>query len=404
MVESHFDLYLRYILAVAQYFEDISIFFYDEDLHSSIFNFSSSINSTQFIEVLTNFENQADFTAWLIVYHRLADAELVTHQTSCSCCGQENFRGFRYKCKKCSNYNLCENCFWTGKHSGSHDPDQHPCKEYLFEKPKNQLRRSIRKSLRNSFRRSPSKQVPNLASQSGEDLTRKHLNLTNIIASPTHQRRILPSHSREYRFHDIAVDNSDSISNLGPNEEHSLIFHYLYLLKHKSQNETHDSLTSTEALNLKSFEKKIEQLENKNRHLMQQITHFKDSKSSGGSRAPLTIDGSLNDSQTSSEKNVFLDELMGLRQKKDDLEDYLGTLQDRRKVLMVQLDNLMKEFKDLDVNGNNAQQAMESLMGKFSTSLTTEPLQYSNHSEMDTMIDDHDLVRKMGNACPIDAN
>ena len=37
--------------------------------------------------------------------------------------------GFRYKCQRCHNYLLCQDCFWRGRVSGSHT-NQHEMKEY----------------------------------------------------------------------------------------------------------------------------------------------------------------------------------------------------------------------------------------------------------------------------------
>lgn len=402
LIEAHFDLFVRYVLAIAQYFEDISIFFYDEDLHSSIFDFSSSINLQQFIDVLTCFENQADFTSWLIVYHRLADAELVTHQVNCNACEQNPFQGFRYKCKKCNNYNLCQDCFWSGKSSANHDPDKHPCKEYLFEKPKNQLRRSIRNSFRNSFRCvGPTKQPTNFSKQNENNLTRKQLNLKNIISSPLFRKR--QSVTYEYRFRDLEFDNSDSISNISCDEEHALISHYLYLLNSKYENKETPESFSYDLNGVKGFEKTIENLENKNRLLMKQISNLKDRKADKKQRTLCKQDTP----NLSDEKDVFFDELIVLRRKKDDLEDYLNSLQDKRKVLMFQLDNLMKEFQDFEAsnaaplevlntiqsvhNNNTGQTAMANLIQQFSSNSIASGQAYSNHSSME-IADDHDLV------------
>jgi len=236
-----------------------------------------------------------------------------------------------------------------------------------------------------------------LANQNDDSLTRKQLNLTNIIASPTLQRKRQPSVAYDYRFHDIAIDSSDSIVNLGADDEHNLIAHYLYLLNNKSQQAgTYDSLSSTEPsslLSVKSYEERIEQLESKNRQLMRQITALKDGKSNGDqSRPGSTTCGSVNQSPNDAEKNGFLDELNGLRSKKVDLENCLGNLQTRRAALMNQLDNLMKEFKDLDMNGNNGQMEVGTFNSQFSTSISVTERQYSTNSDTMDTIDDRDLV------------
>ncbi|KAJ6218040.1 hypothetical protein RDWZM_009197 [Blomia tropicalis] len=392
LVEEYFNLYLKHILSIARYFEDISIFFYDEDLHSSVFDFSSPISLQNFLDVLTCFENQADFTSWMIVYHRLAEAEKVVHQINCNACGQNNFHGFRYKCKKCNNYSLCQQCFWTGKSSGNHDPDKHPCKEYLMEKPKNQLRNSIRKSFRNSFRRVKS---PPVSKQNDEadKLTRKHLNLRDIISSPQLRRRELMV-NYEYRFQDHVIDK-DSLSNLVVNDEHDLIAHYLYLLDNKSEKQSTSAFTTDDNKSVQTYEKTIEQLENRNRELMQRISKLKEVKGeSFQNNARTESPQSIESSQT--EKSVFFEELVALRHKKDDLENHLNSLQDRRKVLMVQIDNLMNEFKhlkptedtlNLTTNVPNKDITTDNLIQRLgSNSINTVPQYY------DPVVDDRELV------------
>lgn len=47
----------------------------------------------------------------------------------CDACHKENFTGFRYRCQKCHSYQLCQDCFWRGKVSGTHNND-HETREY----------------------------------------------------------------------------------------------------------------------------------------------------------------------------------------------------------------------------------------------------------------------------------
>ncbi|KAH9399556.1 hypothetical protein TYRP_017970 [Tyrophagus putrescentiae] len=444
LLETSFDQFLRHILTIAQYFEDVSMLLFDEDLHPSLFNFSASsppVTSSAFIEVLSSYENQADFTAWLVVYHRLADAELVIHHSAtCAVCGRHAFSGFRYKCKKCPAYNLCQECFWTGKSSGAHDADEHACKEYLLEKPR--LRQSLRQSFRNSFRRSPKKLSAEAAAAQqqqqqqsqpppvDEQLTRKELNLTNIIASPTGQRKFgvtfgqPPSSAaaaaagvEHYRFHDIVhldhhhrhhqlpgSHSANSITNLSADEEHTLIGHYLRLLSSAAATASksegaqptprtrhfdstlpavnYSRIAGGNAGDLHSYEKAIDALESKNRLLMAQIAQMKVGGGGGG----------VERWQRCRRRQRFFDELLSLRRKKDDLEKYLGDLNDHRKVLMVQLDGLMREFQELDVNGNSGGAggtsdgtASEPSFSRQSSVATTVERQFSTVSAMDTV-------------------
>lgn len=53
----------------------------------------------------------------------------VIHQTMCDGCRRENFSGLRYKCEKCHNYSMCQECFWLGRFSPPHSI-HHQVKEY----------------------------------------------------------------------------------------------------------------------------------------------------------------------------------------------------------------------------------------------------------------------------------
>jgi len=53
----------------------------------------------------------------------------VAHPIACDACQKENFTGFRYRCQKCHSYQLCQDCFWRGKVSGTHNND-HETREY----------------------------------------------------------------------------------------------------------------------------------------------------------------------------------------------------------------------------------------------------------------------------------
>lgn len=55
----------------------------------------------------------------------------VYHPVACEACCRESFTGLRYKCQRCYNYNLCQDCFWHGRTSGNHQND-HDVKEYSF--------------------------------------------------------------------------------------------------------------------------------------------------------------------------------------------------------------------------------------------------------------------------------
>jgi len=52
---------------------------------------------------------------WLPVLHRFAAAESARHQARCNICRQSPILGFRYRCLKCFNFDMCQMCFFAGK-------------------------------------------------------------------------------------------------------------------------------------------------------------------------------------------------------------------------------------------------------------------------------------------------
>ncbi|CAN7983133.1 unnamed protein product [Ixodes pacificus] len=66
---------------------------------------------------------------WLPVLHRLAAAETARHQAKCNGCKQYPIVGFRYRCLKCFNVDLCQSCFFSGRKTKSHKVT-HPMQEY----------------------------------------------------------------------------------------------------------------------------------------------------------------------------------------------------------------------------------------------------------------------------------
>ena len=69
---------------------------------------------------------------WLPVLHRFVAAESARHMSAkCSICKQSPICGFRYRCLKCFNFDMCQNCFFAGK-GGKYKNHKmaHPMQEY----------------------------------------------------------------------------------------------------------------------------------------------------------------------------------------------------------------------------------------------------------------------------------
>ncbi|KAI2802251.1 hypothetical protein BLOT_010444 [Blomia tropicalis] len=88
---------------------------------------------------------------WLLVLHRLRLAERSRHPAKCNLCRCYPIVGFRYRCLKCFNFDLCQECFLcdmaTKKHKSSH-----PIQEYCVATTSGEDMKDFTKILRNKFK------------------------------------------------------------------------------------------------------------------------------------------------------------------------------------------------------------------------------------------------------------
>lgn len=74
-------------------------------------------------------QHEPQSLVWLPVLHRLAAAESAKHQAKCNICKEYPIVGFRYRCLKCFNFDMCQSCFFFGRSSKNHKLS-HPMHEY----------------------------------------------------------------------------------------------------------------------------------------------------------------------------------------------------------------------------------------------------------------------------------
>ncbi|XP_035706036.1 dystrobrevin beta isoform X2 [Folsomia candida] len=342
LVLSRFSEYLQECLALPAMVLESPTFGYTDGLATTIFDGTSKITVNGFLDALLN-EPGPPSLMWLPLLHSMATVEDINHGVQCSVCKVGNIQGFRYKCQKCSSFNMCQNCFWEGKTSDNHRTD-HEVKEYATCK-------SGGKGLRNSFRKSlrcvpdkPKKLVPRFP-EKPEEL----INLSHIVPPsplPLHNGFSAVGYDSLDAYCDqkmFALDlgqgpsrmvNSYSESVSESDEEHRLIARYTARLASDGKYPHNRNMSQT-SMNLfdstQSQRDMISQLESRNREIMNQIARL---------RAQQELNY-LNESVDP----IAMDELHALRDYKMDLEDKLGGLQDSRRHLMGQLEGLMKLLK-----------------------------------------------------------
>lgn len=358
LVHSKLGDFLREILSLPAAVYESPTFNYKNNLESELFPPDAKVSVNDFISALVT-EPGPPCMVWLPLLQRFATVESIVHPTICSACHRENFVGFRYRCQRCNNYQLCQECFWHGRVSMGHQND-HEVKEYTnYKSPSKQIGYTLRKS----FRCVPEK--PNQAIPRFPEKPEKTLNLSHIVPpSP------LPSHngfsldglggSGDGVLHHFSVGGStlDSRGTYGRSldssgagvssgglhhynvggssslprastsndEEHRLIARYAARLAQEGRTPTASNTTTS--INSLGNEKNslgndasraqrelIAQLESKNKEIMREIQRLRRQQDA---------------EQLNQESPALMNELRALRQRKGELEGHLGQLQDSR--------------------------------------------------------------------------
>ncbi|KAI5638382.1 EF hand domain-containing protein [Phthorimaea operculella] len=338
--------YLREVLALPAAVYESPSFSYNDSLALSIFNQNTKVTVNDFLDTLMS-DPGPPCLVWLPLLHRLASVENVVHPLACSACRRSSLTGFRYRCSRCTNYTLCQDCFWRGRVSGTHTIE-HEVKEYAaYKSPSKQIGATLRKS----FRCVPERARPQLPRY--PDQPERTLNLSHIVPpSPVPAHNGFPEYTPSYNTGSLDSRSSRSTHrsilehlSRGVDDEHRLIARYAARLAHENRTmpRAGRSASLTPELGRSSSEgsevdaarqqrELISQLEAKNREIMREIARLRRQQEaevtpSGPGAPPLVC------------------ELRALRARKDELEGHLSALQESRKHLMHQLEGLMRMLK-----------------------------------------------------------
>ena len=269
----------------------------NENLNSSgrvelIFEEDSRVTVNDFLESMMS-DPGPQCLSWLLVLHRVINAEGIHHPVSCGSCRVQGFHGLRYKSDR-GQYHLCQNCFWRGKISPDHADDVF--KEY------------------NNFK---STQKRGGANNAQEKRNKSHYDCESTETSNGYPSRMVyegPSFSSEPTLPSVTLE-----------DEHSLIAQYAsQLTLGGSQVVGSRSRRDKGKKALHQSRQLVQDLEKKNREIMHDINALRKSHKSSGGNAHL------------------LNELSDLRSHKDELEGRLNELQATRQELMTELGELMK--------------------------------------------------------------
>ncbi|XP_072219044.1 dystrobrevin, beta a isoform X4 [Leuresthes tenuis] len=319
---SKFDSFLREALKLPTAVHEGPSFGYTQTVARSCFPQQKRVMLNMFLDIVAD---TPQCLIWLPLMHRLANVEHVYHPVSCSYCRGNGMTGFRYRCLRCRGYQLCQNCFWRGNASGSHS-SQHQMKEHSsWKSPATKLGRALSRTLGCVSSREPPRPIY-------PEEPERTLNLANLVPS-----RLTGNTSEAMLLSSPAPESSKSAldSPSLQDEEHKLIARYTSRLAETDST----GVIPTRSINFDVNKQKrelIAQLECKNREILAEIKHLRAEHDAACQPSP----------EKGSTNPTLLAELRLLRQRKDELEQRMSSLQESRRELMVQLEGLMKLLKD----------------------------------------------------------
>uniref|UniRef100_A0A667ZYL7 Dystrobrevin n=1 Tax=Myripristis murdjan TaxID=586833 RepID=A0A667ZYL7_9TELE len=319
LVHSKFDSFLREALKLPTAVHEGPSFGYTHTSARSCFP-QQRVMLNMFLDIVADPPPQC--LLWLPLMHRLANVEHVHHPVSCSYCRSNGMTGFRYRCLRCRGYQLCQNCFWRGNASGSHS-NQHQMKEHSsWKSPAVKLGRALSRTLGCvPLREPPHPLYP-------EEPVRT-LNLANIRMNEEHA--LIAAYVNRLQSSPRGVMDSPSRQD----EEHKLIARYASRL---AETDNTGRAIPSRSINFdvnKQQRELIAQLESKNREILAEINRLRTEHEAACQPSP----------EKGSTNPTLLAELRLLRQRKDELEQRMSSLQESRRELMVQLEGLMKLLK-----------------------------------------------------------
>ncbi|CAN9507975.1 unnamed protein product [Ophioblennius macclurei] len=346
LVQSKFDSFLREALKLPTALHEGPSFGYTPTLARSCFPQQKRVMLNMFLDMVSD---PPQCLVWLPLMHRLANVEHVNHPVSCSYCRGNGMTGFRYRCLRCRGYQLCQNCFWRGNASGSHS-NQHQMKEHSsWKSPASKLGRALSRTLGCVSSREPPHPIY-------PEEPERTINLANIVPA-----RPVGNPSEAMLMSAPPPESSKSVAAAQRmNEEHALIAAYVNRLQSSPrvdspsrQDEEHkliarytsrlaetdgSGVIPTRSINFDVNKQKrelIAQLECKNREILAEIKRLRAEHDAACQLSP----------EKGGTNPTLLAELRLLRQRKDELEQRMSSLQESRRELMVQLEGLMKLLK-----------------------------------------------------------
>ncbi|XP_058463771.1 dystrophin isoform X8 [Malaya genurostris] len=282
-------------------------------------------------------QHEPQSLVWLPVLHRLVAAETAKHQAKCNICKEYPIVGFRYRCLKCFNFDMCQNCFFLGRNAKNHKLS-HPMHEYCTTTTSTEDVRDFTRALRNKFKsRKYFRKHPRVGYLPVQSVLEGDA-LESPAPSPQHGTHALQNdmHTRlEMYASRLAQVEYGTCSNSTPDsdDEHQLIAQYCQSLPNNGAPKSPvQVMVIMDAEQREELEAIIKDLEEENASLQAEFEQLKSKQT-----PTITPDEMQSKNAPAGENQDMITEAKLLRQHKGRLEARMQILEDHNRQLEAQL-------------------------------------------------------------------
>ncbi|KQS38772.1 uncharacterized protein Dere_GG23350, isoform B [Drosophila erecta] len=323
--------------------------------------------SIELLHFLGWLQHEPQSLVWLPVLHRLAAAEAAKHQAKCNICKEYPIVGFRYRCLKCFNFDMCQKCFFFGRNAKNHKLT-HPMHEYCTTTTSTEDVRDFTRALKNKFKsRKYFKKHPRVGYLPVQSVLEGDA-LESPAPSPQHTTHQLQNdmHSRlemyASRLAQVEYGGTGSNSTPDSDDEHQLIAQYCQALPGTSNGSAPKSpvqvMAAMDAEQREELEAIIRDLEEENANLQAEYQQLCSKEQSG---MPEDSNGMQHSSSSMTglsgqgeQGQDMMAEAKLLRQHKGRLEARMQILEDHNRQLEAQLQRLRQLLDEPNGGGSSA--------------------------------------------------
>ncbi|XP_046433422.1 dystrophin, isoforms A/C/F/G/H-like isoform X3 [Neodiprion fabricii] len=335
-------------------------------------------NEIEAVHFLSWLQQEPQSMVWLPVLHRLSAAETAKHQAKCNICKEYPITGFRYRCLKCFNFDMCQNCFFSGRKAKNHKLT-HPMQEYCTATTSGEDVRDFTRALRNKFKsKRYFKKHPRVGYLPVQTVLEGDA-LESPAPSPQHSTLSQDMHSRlemyASRLAEVELSRTRSNSTPDSDDEHQLIAHYCQSLNGADNINVPRSpvqvMAAIDAEQREELEAMIRELEEENATLQAEYERLR-SKQTPGSTPE---DGH----STRQPDCDMIAEAKLLRQHKGRLEARMQILEDHNRQLEAQLQRLRQLLDEPNAASPSKTGTLQTRSVTASQLATDSPAKMNGH-------------------------